>query len=143
MKFEVSAGGLVFKTIHNETHWLIIQHSINKHWGFPKGHIGDKEIGESIENAALREVEEEGGVKAKIIKKLPNDIEYFFKLHGVLIKKKLYYFLMEYESGDPKDHDSEISEAKFVTASDAKKFLSFKSDKDALEKAIELLNEKF
>lgn len=135
MKVETSAGGLV----HKKGLWLLIQHSGYKHWGFPKGHIGDTQKGESMEDAAVREVEEEGGVKAKIITKIPDKIEYFFRLKGQLIKKSLYYYLMEYESGDPANHDHEVSEAKFVTKDEAMKLLSFKTDKEALKKALSLL----
>jgi ADP-ribose pyrophosphatase YjhB (NUDIX family) len=144
MKFEVSAGGIVYKNLprlggeKSQLLWLIVRHSKNHHWGFPKGHIGDNEIGESMEHAALREVAEEGGIKAKIIAKVPDKIQYFFKMKGELIRKNLYYYLMEYESGDPKDHDHEISEAKFVTEKELLDILSFKTDKDAFLKAREL-----
>ena len=46
---------------------LVIQHSKHKGWDFPKGHL---EAGESSEQAALREVMEETGIRAEIIEKL-------------------------------------------------------------------------
>lgn len=140
MKFETSAGGIVYKKEDGALLWLMVKHSKNHHWGFPKGHIGDIEKGESMEEAALREVEEEGGIKAAIIAKVPDKIQYFFKMNGELIRKNLYYYLMEYQSGNPQDHDHEISEAIFVTEGALLKTLSFKTDKDAFVKAKALVS---
>lgn len=145
MKFEISAGGIVYKNLpagrqgKPQPVWLLVRHAKNHHWGFPKGHIGDIKKGESMEQAALREVEEEGGVKATIIAKVPTEIEYFFKMKGELIKKNLYYYLMEYQSGDPKDHDHEISDARFMSEEELLDLLSFKTDKDAYGKAKDLM----
>ncbi len=148
MKFktETSAGGIVYKKLSSIIHhpssdvvWLITQHSKHKGWGFPKGLVGDKVRGEPMEAAALREVEEEGGVKAKLISKLPKPTQYMYRFQDYLIKKTVYYFLMEYVSGDPKDHDWEMSDAKFVTQDEVKKTLTYKSDKEAFEQGLKLL----
>ncbi|MBI4009150.1 hypothetical protein HY357_02870 [Candidatus Roizmanbacteria bacterium] len=45
---------------------------------------------------------------------------------------------MEYISGDPKNHDWEMMDAKFSTQGEVKKTLSFKSDKEAFEQALSL-----
>ena len=146
VKHEVSAGGIVFRKIKNQKSkiknffdWLVVQHSQHKGWVFPKGLVGDHKKGEKMEEAALRETEEEGGVKAKIIKKLPKPVEYFYKFQGQLIKKTVYYYLMEYISGDPKNHDWEVSEAKFLPEEEVRKILTYKSDKEAFNLALEEL----
>lgn len=142
VKHEVSAGGIVFKKNQKSRNknqnlkWLVVQHSQHKGWVFPKGLVGDKKKGEKMEEAALRETEEEGGIKAKIVAKLPKPVEYFYKFKGQLIKKTVYYYLMEYVSGDPKNHDWEVSEAKFLTEEGVKKILTYKSDKEAFEQAL-------
>ena len=46
---------------------------------------------------------------------------------------------MEYVSGDPKNHDWEMSEAKFVTADEVKKTLTYLSDKEAFEKILKII----
>lgn len=135
VKTEISAGGIVFK----KNLWLICQHSAHKGWVFPKGLVGDKDIGEKMETAALREVKEEGGIEAKIVNPNPVRVEYIYRLKEFLIKKTVYYFLMEYVSGDPKDHDWEMSEAKFITVEEMRKTLTYKSDKEAFEKTIKLM----
>jgi len=86
-----------------------------------------------MEKAALREVEEEGGIKAKIINDQPIKAQYSYQWNNVLVKKTVFYFLMEYVSGDPKNHDWEMSEAKFVSADKVKKILTYPSDKQAFE----------
>lgn len=131
---QTSSGGIVYKKSEKQTLWLICQHSQHKGWVFPKGLVGDKEKKESMEQAALREVEEEAGIKAKIITDKPIIANYQYAFERNLIKKTVYYFLMEYVSGDPKNHDWEMSDAKFVNADEVKKTLSYKSDQEAFEK---------
>jgi ADP-ribose pyrophosphatase YjhB (NUDIX family) len=139
-KVEISAGGIVYKKLKSNVVWLIGQHSKHKGWGFPKGFIGDNFKDETMETAALREVEEEGGVKAKIVDdKKTIKMEYLYRFKGTLVIKTVYYYLMEYVSGDPKNHDWEMSDAKFVSADQVRKTLSYKSDREAFEKAVKLL----
>jgi len=138
---QVSAGGIVFKKEKDKILWLIVQHSQHKGWVFPKGLIGDKKTNELMEEAALREVEEEGGVKAKIAYPTPVKTFYQYRWEDQLVKKTVYYFLMEYISGDPKNHDWEVSEAKFVTEDEVKKTLTYPSDKQAFEKMLTIFNQ--
>ena len=133
---QISAGGIVYK----DNLWLICQHSQHKGWVFPKGLVGDRDSGESMEKAALREVEEEGGIKAKIVYNKPVKVGYKYSFKGNLIEKTVYYFLMEYVSGDPSQHDWEMSQSKFVTKEKIIKTLTYKSDQKAFEKVLDLFN---
>ncbi len=145
-KKEISAGGIVYKTLKSKVSnlksdrvWLITQHSKHKGWGFPKGLIADMVKDEPKEEAALREVEEEGGIKAIIINYKPLEVKYKYRFKDYLVDKTVYYFLMEYISGDPKNHDFEMMNAKFATEEEVKKTLTFKSDKEAFEQTLNLL----
>jgi len=131
MKREFSAGGIVF---NNNGRVLLTKHSQNKHWSFPKGLI---DPGQTPEQAAVREVKEEGGVEAEILERLGYN-KYVYTLNGEKIFKIVTYFLMKYISGDPKDHDWEVSEANWYTPTDALKQLTFSQDKQLLKKALEL-----
>lgn len=137
-KKEISAGGIVFKIIKSKV-WLITQHSQHKGWVFPKGLVGDSDENESMEVAALREVLEEGGVKAKIVDDKPIKVEYSYRFKDTLIQKTVYYYLMEYLSGNPKDHDWEMMDAKFVSEDEVKKTLTYKSDQDAFDKILRII----
>lgn len=140
LKFETSAGGIVYKKQGKNVVWLVTQHSEHKGWGFPKGLIGDKEKNEPMDQAALREVEEEGGVEAKIITELPQPAKYMYRFKDALVKKTVYYFLMEYLTGDPKNHDWEVSDAKFLNENEVKKILTYKTDKDAFSQALSVFD---
>lgn len=136
--YQTSAGGIVFKKENNKTLWLVVQHSGHKGWVFPKGLVGDKVKNEPMRDAALREVEEEGGVKAKIVSKEPVKTFYQYRYQNELIKKSVFYFLMEYLSGNPKDHDWEVMEAKFIPTEKVGKTLTYPSDKQAFEKILQI-----
>lgn len=145
MKREFSAGGIVF---NNKGQVLLTKHSQNKHWSFPKGHI---DPGQTSEQAAVREVREEGGIKAEIVDKVSYS-KYVYTLNGPArnasqsdaggekIFKVVTYFLMKYLSGDVSDHDWEVEEAGWYFPGAALKQLSFSQDKVLLKKAIEIRN---
>jgi len=135
MKIEESAGGIVFDKRDGQIFIIVTQHSQHHGWVFPKGLI-DK--GEDKKSTALREVEEEAGVEAKIIQELP-PTEYFYQFQGTKIKKKVIYFLMGYISGDIGDHDWEMEDAQWLLIDEVDEKLSFKSDKDVFQEAKKLI----
>ena len=49
---------------------------------------------------------------------------------------------MRYRSGDVRDHDLEVEEARWVGIDDAVRMLAFKSEKDIVEKARGLIASK-
>ncbi len=135
MKREFSAGGIVF---NDQSQVLLTQNSANHHWGFPKGLIDQGQISKE---AALREVKEEGGVEAEIIGKV-GDSKYVYTHPETKdrIFKVVTIYLMKYLSGDPKDHDWEVSEGGWFKPEEALEQLSFSADKALLKKALEIRN---
>ena len=97
----------------------------------PKGII---ESGELPEDAALREVSEETGIKAKIVNKIMPTITYKYTKNGILVNKKVEFFLMEYASGDIKDHCWEMEEVQWVIAEEALRLLEFPTEKGFLNR---------
>ena len=138
MKFEFSAGGIVYKKDKDNFQILIGQHSGHKGWVFPKGLIGDHKLGENKEETAMREVKEETGIEAKIEKVL-TPITYFYVWEGEKRRKTVYYFIMQAVGGDINDHDWEMSEVKWVDRDIVKDTLTYPSDKKVWEEAQKLL----
>jgi len=140
-KNETSAGGIVYKKDANSILWLITQHSQHKGWVFPKGLVGDTNENEKMEEAALREVEEEGGVKARIINPTPIKSVYSYIWNDIQVEKTVFYYLMEYISGDPKNHDWEMMDAKFMSEEEVVNILSYPSDKEAFEEILGMMED--
>ena len=131
MTREFSAGGIVF----NNQNQVLLTQNRKGDWQFPKGHI---KKAETIKQAALREVREEGGVEAKIIEKI-GDSKYIINFNGHEIFKTVTLFLMDYLSGDIKNHDHEVVDSQWLDAKKALETLTFNSDKILLEKALRQL----
>jgi ADP-ribose pyrophosphatase YjhB (NUDIX family) len=85
MKKVTTAGGIVI----NRGAILLIKKSGG--FTFPKGHLKESE---SLENAALREVEEETGTKAVIVKNLGHFTRRSTEDDGEVVDKDVHMFLM-------------------------------------------------
>lgn len=135
MKREFSAGGIVFNSKNQVL--LVRNYKPDKdvnYWGFPKGHL---EIGETSKEAALREVEEETGVKAEIITKV-DLLKYFFFWEGEKTIKTVTFFLMIYKSGKVQHQERELAEAKWFSVDEALERITFENEKQLLKKALEI-----
>ena len=145
---EFSAGGIVYKklrypkTKNQKLMWLVAQHSQHKGWVFPKGLIGDHKQGENSEETAVREVQEETGIRGKIIARLPSPVSYFYTWQGEKRFKTVTYFLMEFVKGDIADHDWEMAQVEWLEKEEVEKRLTFKSDKIAFKQVLEIINAK-
>ena len=106
---EVSAGGLVVDTT-GKLGLLIGRRDLKDAsgkrilWSLPKGHI---EEGETPEQAALREVQEETGIES-IIEKSLGVIDFWFMAGGKRIHKTVHHFLFSEVSGDLSPQISEV-----------------------------------
>ena len=56
------------------------------------------------------------------------------------IKKTVYYFLMEYVSGDIKEHDFEMENVEWLPINEVENRLTYKSDKEVWKEAKELIS---
>jgi 8-oxo-dGTP pyrophosphatase MutT (NUDIX family) len=98
----------------------------------PKGHLdGD----ETAEQAALREVREEGGVDAELVAPL-GDVRYHYRRDGRLISKRVQFFLFEFRSGSPDDHDHEIEDARWVPMEQAVRELTYPGEREMVRRAL-------
>ncbi|MEX2016149.1 MAG: NUDIX domain-containing protein [Candidatus Hydrogenedentales bacterium] len=93
------SGGIVFRRANEGVEYLLVspKESASAEWLFPKGKI---KCGEGPVEAALREVEEEAGVKARSLCAVGTTC---FSIDGE--RNVVRYYLMEYVSpGSPKEH---------------------------------------
>jgi 8-oxo-dGTP pyrophosphatase MutT (NUDIX family) len=136
---QISAGGVAFRSRKTEIEIAIVAVKPSLRWQLPKGLIDE---GETAEQAALREVGEEAGIECELSEKIET-VEYWYfatqKGARVRFHKFVHFFLMKYVSGDVKNHDHEIAEARWVSINEAIEKLAFKSEKDVVKKASELI----
>jgi len=82
-----AAGGLVY----NDKNQLLMIFR-NGRWDLPKGKL---EVGENIEQCAMREVEEECGVSGLIITQQLQETYHTYEINGQKILKRTYWFEMK------------------------------------------------
>jgi 8-oxo-dGTP pyrophosphatase MutT (NUDIX family) len=81
-----------------------------------------------MEETALREVEEETGLRVRILGPLPS-ISYAFVQDGKRIHKTVHYWLMEPVSGDLAGHDREFERVRWVPFAEAANLLTFATER--------------
>ena len=133
------------KTSKGKEGWevLVTQHSKHKGWDFPKGH---REIYESEEQTAIREVEEETGVKAEIVEKV-GQTEYFYYENEPSsakategkerVLKTVAYYLMKYVGEGEATTGFEVSDKVWLPVDEVSEKLTFKDTKEFWGKAID------
>ncbi len=145
---ERSAGGIVFKIEDGKVLWLVVKTMSAKSFRrdgvevkkkilckFPKGHLKDNEF---LKQAALREVEEEGKIKAEIVSKIgSNNYIIWDKISKRKIIKKVTFFLMKYAGESSlKYYDMEnIIDREWLDYDEAGDKLAYDSEKVLLGKA--------
>ncbi len=137
LKRQISSGGVIFRRQGDDFEVALISVKGGKNWCLPKG-IVDR--GETPEITAVREVREESGLSGRIIDSL-GDITYWYYIQGENAKcrKTVHFYLMEYESGNTSQHDFEVDGAEWFCIDAAIDRISFKGDKEILERARERL----
>ena len=94
-------------------------------WTLPKGKL---DPGETFEQAALREVEEETGLRCRLGRRL-EDTHYRDRHDRPKVVK---WWQMEVESGEFTPNN-EVSELEWLTAEEARKRLSYERDMELVE----------
>jgi len=133
-----SAGGIVVRYESGQP-WLVVgsrrRERDGRTWTLPKG---TPDPGESREQTAVREVEEETGLSVRITGPL-DSIEYWFVQSGTRIHKTVHYFLMEPVGGDLARHDHEFDEVRWIPFDQAATMLTFETERALVARAAELL----
>jgi 8-oxo-dGTP pyrophosphatase MutT (NUDIX family) len=136
---EVSAGGVVYRRADDGEIEVVLASRRTRRgqlaWGLAKGGI---EPGESLEDAAVREVREETGLTADIEADL-GDTKYMYVWDDVRIRKTVHFFLMRHTGGDVDDRDDEMEEIRWFPLGRAIKRAAYRGERDMLLKASEIL----
>lgn len=130
---EHSSGGAVINFFDGRPYVAMIATRGGGRWGLPKGAVSK---GETSEQAALREVQEETGILADIVCPL-DTIEYFFRAGDTLIRKRVDFYLMQYVGGKLTPQLTEVDDVEWVELSEAIRRASFESEKKLLSAAME------
>ena len=97
MKKEQSAGIVVYyRDPENGKFLYLLLHYIGGHWDLPKGKL---EEGETLEQAAMREVREETGLTVKPISNFSDSISYYFRNQDrEMVDKSVTFFVGEVDN---------------------------------------------
>ncbi len=133
----VSCGGVVF---HKGKVLLLYKNQYGRHlgWVMPKGTV---ESGETFKQTALREVKEETGVAARIVKYI-GKTQYSFRSSDEIVNKNVHWYLMVASSFYCKPQAEEFfSDAGYYKQHEAFHLLKFHDEKQILRKAFTEYNE--
>jgi 8-oxo-dGTP diphosphatase len=96
-------------------------------WTLPKGKL---DPGESFEEAALREIDEETGLRARLVRELPA-VNYEVRGRPKVVR----YWLMEVESDPGFVANDEVDELRWLGPAEASALLTYDRDRDVLAAA--------
>jgi 8-oxo-dGTP diphosphatase len=128
----LAAGGLVWRRGEHGPEVAVVHRPRYDDWSLPKGKL---DRGEDFEQAALREVEEETGLRCRLGRTL-GDASYRDKRDRA---KLVRYFEMQPESGEFAPND-EVDELRWVPLGGAAGELSYEFDRELVEKAARELS---
>jgi len=105
-------------------------------WALPKG---SPEVGETLDQTALREVQEETGLETAIQMPL-GSIQYWFvrSQDGVRCHKTVHFYLMVPTGGDLSLHDPEFDLVRWFPQLEIFKAMTYASEAAIVKKALSL-----
>jgi 8-oxo-dGTP pyrophosphatase MutT (NUDIX family) len=134
----VSAGGVVLWKHDNDIFVCIVKRRNKGVWILPRGRI---EKNEHMEETVIREIKEETGIEATIIKKI-GIISYSFysSKDKVTYNKVVHFYLLRLDKQENFVPNQEIEEKLWVPLNKAKEILSYEAEKNIIDKVIEFIH---
>ena len=131
-KTAVSAGGVIIKNQNGQYLILLLRDTRYPEWYFAKGHV---ELGETLEQAALRETAEEAGLHHLKIHCLLGSYERFVEKANEM--KTIHYFLMSQTQDEkPSEPENKHVELKWFPLEELPIMYIFEQ-RDVIEKNLE------
>jgi 8-oxo-dGTP diphosphatase len=121
-----AAGGLVWRQADDGLEIVLVHRPRYDDWSLPKGKL---DPGETFEQAALREVEEETGLRCEL-GRLVGETTYRDNKERL---KLVRFWAMRAGEGDF-DPDDEVDELRWVRLADAAPLLSYDFDRELVER---------
>jgi 8-oxo-dGTP diphosphatase len=118
-----AAGGVV---VDDQGRVVLVHRPRYDDWTLPKGKL---DPGESFQDAALREVAEETGLRCRVVRELPGVRYRDNKGRPKLVR----YWLMEVEDDPGFAPNDEVDELRWVEPAEARRLLSYERDRDVVE----------
>jgi 8-oxo-dGTP pyrophosphatase MutT (NUDIX family) len=150
-----SAGGVVFRLVSGNSNKkgtndqrsntqysnmsvevALVGRSHSGMWALPKG---TPEAGETLEQVAVREVQEETGLKVRLITYIGN-ISYSFVHDKIRFQKQVRHFLFEAIGGDTSLHDAEYDRVEWFSIPEALRRLTYQNEVNILSQAEDILH---
>jgi 8-oxo-dGTP pyrophosphatase MutT (NUDIX family) len=142
---EISAGGVVVRgerAIAEEQVVVIVPTRRapdgSRVLALPKGHV---DPGETALQAAEREVREETGIVAELVREL-GKARYWYRRDGRTISKSVSFYLFRHAGGDTDDHDDEVEEVRWIGLREAQSALTHASEREMVVRAVACLEER-
>jgi len=131
---------VVYRILDGRLEAALCGRSVPVKWSLPKG---TPNKGESLEETALREVQEETGLEVQIEAPI-GSINYWFvsPQSRANCSKTVHFFLMNHTGGSMDLHDPEFDEVQWFPGDEALKSLTYANEANVLEKALNLVREK-
>ncbi len=131
---------MVYRVNESEVEVVICGRNTPPLWGLPKG---TPDPGETRQQTALREVNEETGLEVEIYDYV-GCVDYWFvrSFDGVRCHKTVHYYLMSATGGDVSRHDSECDCVYWMPVERALRTLTYDNEVRIVEDALSLVSKK-